>query len=116
MKTAEQVQIQIKRLLQAAGHNISKNERLKLAKELNTLHTVLSYLQSDPRPEFLHKQFAYVEKKIVNYKLERLKLEGLLPDIKKPAIKALNQEFEISKLRKQRMALAYLLGQEATIS
>ncbi len=109
MKTITQVNLQISNAMASAESTTDKKAIKELKKRLSLLRAVLKYLETDPSEDFIQRQFLYVEKKIVQYKKMHLEAEGKLPDIRKAFIKELNKEFEITKLRKQRIVLDFIL-------
>ncbi len=115
MKTVNQLKNRIDQIIRQGAGRLDKKTETALKKELETLQTALTYLESEPTMKFVEKQLFKVEKMIVKYKQHRLVFDGHLPDIRKEKIKILNKEFEITKLRKQKKALRYLLEQEYSI-
>lgn len=116
MKTITQVNLQISNTLAAAEAIEDKKAIQEYKKQLKLLRSVLLYLETNPSLDFIQRQFQLVEKKMVAYKKKRLEADGKLPDIRKAFIKELNKEYQITQLRKQKLVLAFLMGELKTVS
>lgn len=115
MKTITQINQKIDQIRATIPGPKTKKQLSKIKSQLALLTLLKQYLANNPDPDVLTRQLELIEKKITEYKKRRLGMANMHRDNRTAALKALNKEYEITKLRKQKKALEYLLG-EAELS
>lgn len=111
MKTIDQINKKIEQIRATIPGPKTKKQLGVIQKQLGLLIVLKQYLANNPDPDIITRQLDLINKKITEYKKRRLPLDKMHRDNRKVALKALNKEYEITKLRKQKKALEYLLGE-----
>jgi len=115
MKTIDQINQKIDQVIATIPDAKTKKQLSRIKGQLALLKVLKAYLVNNPNPDVITRQLERVNMKITEYKTRRLLLANMHRNNRKIALQALNKEYEITKLRKQKKALEYLLG-EAELS
>ncbi len=116
MKTIDQINQQIESIRATIPGPKTPKQLSKIRSQLALLNTLKQCLANHPDPNTLFRQLEHIDRKITEYKRRHLLLDDMHRDNRKVALKALNKEYEITKLRKQKKALEYLLGEGELVS
>lgn len=111
MKTITQINQKIDQIRATIPGPKTKKQLGQIQKQLGLLIVLKQYLASNPNPELVYRQLDLINQKIIEYKKQRIPLDNMLKDNRKLALQDLNKKFQITKLRKQKKALEYLLGE-----